>query len=80
MIITAYEPLLTIDSSDSMVYTPLRIAGAQYQTLSVAAPSRAASHTNRSLDGMRMAVKDMFDVNGLIFTRSIAHPLLQQLA
>lgn len=51
-----------------MVYTPLRMSGAQYQTLSIAAPSRAASHSNGSLNGMRIAVKDMFDINGLTTT------------
>ncbi len=59
---------LTIDRTHSTVYTPLRMSGSQYQTLSIAAPSRAASHSNGSLNGMRIAVKDMFDINGLTTT------------
>jgi Asp-tRNA(Asn)/Glu-tRNA(Gln) amidotransferase A subunit family amidase len=51
-----------------MVYTPLRISGSQYQTLSIAAPSRAAKRSNGPLDGMRIAVKDMFEINGLTTT------------
>ncbi|OAL31268.1 hypothetical protein AYO20_08323 [Fonsecaea nubica] len=53
---------------DDTVYIPLRISGAQYQTLSIATPSRAARHSKGPLDGMRIAVKDMFDMNGLTTT------------
>ncbi|KAJ9612323.1 hypothetical protein H2200_003920 [Cladophialophora chaetospira] len=52
----------------SMVYTPLRVSGPQYQSLGIAAPSRAANQSNGPLAGTRFAVKDMFDTNGLTTT------------
>ena len=59
--------LLTIDRTDEMVYTPLKVSGTHPQTLSVAVPSRGAIH-HLGLFGMRTAVKDMFDINGLTTT------------
>ena len=60
--------LLNLDRTESIVYTPLRISGAQHQTLSIAVPSRAVRHSSGTLNGMRIAVKDMFDINGLTTT------------
>lgn len=46
-------------------YVPLNTPG-QSSTLSVAIPSRTAFCTNRPLEGIRVAVNDMFKINGLI--------------
>ncbi|KAI9733664.1 MAG: hypothetical protein M1834_003266 [Cirrosporium novae-zelandiae] len=53
------------DDDDDGLYQNLRITGQNYQTLSVAVPPRTFGRQDKPLQGLRIAVKDLYRLKGL---------------